>query len=461
MFNLFGYIERKPLHVVSGLFIFHILIALLISWISYSSYLSPLHTGDGFWKFAIDSTLYHQEALTLIDVLDKGEWLFWWSSYTSHMHVKWIALIYWSYGEAYPVLFEIVNSFVWVASVVLIYKAGYHLFSKNVMIASCSTLFLFFPSVLLSSAQLLREPFYILGVCFTILGWVFIVKKDSSWLGAGLIIFGFFFIVLARDYITPIIFSVFFICGIGAIITNRVARLPMFLMMVSIYAIAATGGDWLSPINGKGNGYVTEIDGVENFGTFNQNISGSDNQNISGSDNQNISGSDNKVLNYLNLNIAKRISSMRHGFRNVTATAGSSIDVDERFRNVEDLILYLPRALQIGFLSPFPKHWVSSGKETGSIGRIVSGLETIILYITFIGFFCLLFKNIKIAVALVPVLVLGGMIILLLGYAVPNVGTIYRMRQGLLIPYFMLGTYGVFMLFTEFKLYLVKKSHSV
>ena len=453
MFNLFGYIERKPINVVLGLFVFHILIALLMSWISYSSYLLPLHTGDGFWKFSIDSTLYHQEALTLIDVLDKGEWSFWWSSYTTHMHVKWVALIYWLYGDAYPVLFEIVNSFVWVASVVLIYKASYHLFSRNVKIASCSVLFLFFPSVLLSSVQLLREPFYILGVCFTILGWVYIVKKDSSWLGAGLIIFGFFVIVSARNYLTPILFSVFFLCGIGAIISNRVARLPMFFMMVSIYVFAAMDSGWLSPINAKGNGkdhgYVTQIDLAENFGVFSQNKVYVD---------PNIQLKfPARVRNYLNLKIVNRLSSMRAGFSNVNATSGSSIDADQRFLNIEDLTLYLPRALQIGFLSPFPKHWVSSGKETGSLGRIVSGLETIILYLAFIGFFCLLFKNIKIAAPLVPILVLGGMIILLLGYAVPNVGAIYRMRQGLLIPYFMLGTYGLFLLFTEFKLYLLKK----
>jgi len=455
MSNLFGYIERKPLHVVFVLFVFHIVIAFLISWISYSSYLSPLHTGDGFWKFAIDSTLYHQEALTLIDVLDRGEWSFWWSSYARHMHVKWIALIYWSSGEAYPVLFEIVNSFVWVASVVLIYKASYHLFSKNVTIASFSTLFLFFPSLLLSSVQLLREPFYILGVCFTILGWVFIVKKDSSWLGAGLIIFGFFVIISARDYLTPLIFSIFFICGIGAIITNRVARLPMFLMMVSIYAIASFES---SPLNMRGNGYVSKVDGVGNYGAISRVISGYDTDTDTDTDEAHLS---NRVRNYININIPGRLSSMRHGFRNVTATAGSSIDVDERFNNVEDLFLYLPRALQIGFLSPFPKHWISSGKETGRIGRIISAFETMILYFAFIGFFWLLYKNIKIGVSLVPILVLGGIIILLLGYAVPNVGTIYRMRQGLLIPYYMLGTYGLYLLFIDLKLYLVKKSLSV
>jgi len=43
-------------------------------------------------------------------------------------------------------------------------------------------------------------------------------------------------------------------------------------------------------------------------------------------------------------------------------------------------------------------------------------------------------------------LMLSIIIIILLGYIVPNVGTIYRMRQGFMIPFFIFGMYGVQMI---------------
>jgi len=42
-------------------------------------------------------------------------------------------------------------------------------------------------------------------------------------------------------------------------------------------------------------------------------------------------------------------------------------------------------------------------------------------------------------------------IIVLLGFVVPNVGAIYRMRQGLLIPFFMMGVYGLSLLLPQIK----------
>ena len=209
MNKLFLYIENKPWHIVAMLFLFHMSAASVMAWLAYSPYLSSLHDGAGFWRFSLDSTLYHREALSLLEYLNLGAFDDWWSGYPTHKHVKFIALIYWVFGETFPLLFEVVNAFVWVISVVLIYRAAYYLFDKNIKIATTVSMFMFFPSILVSSAQLLREPFYILGFCFIIYALVIIFTCNKSWQGVLYMTVGYFLVLSMRDYIAPLIIYIF------------------------------------------------------------------------------------------------------------------------------------------------------------------------------------------------------------------------------------------------------------
>ena len=521
--KIFSYIENRPLYIIISLFLFHITVACLMSWLAYSPYFSALHNGQGFWKFSIDSTLYHQEALKLVDVLNEGKWKFWWSSYPTHLHVKWLALIYWMIGEPIPILFEVVNSFVWVLSVILIYRASYYLFNRNVKVACFSTLFLFFPSVVLSSTQLLREPFYILGLCFTLFGWVVLYRLDSNWRGVLSIVIGFFLVVSTRDYLTPIMFSIFLVWGLVAVFYKHVERAPVLAMLFIIYILSF--GDsfsgitsFLSPLQMKGNGFVAEIDtdvqpfhlsGTKTYNITRQPIKDKNGEVIYMVDEiieengkfyifvnsklieiinpykdissnfligqvkkpatseiieSKLSLKENnrfkersKFLAYFDQKIAQRLGAMRHGFRKVNLNSGSGIDENIRYKSIEDILIYMPRALQIGFLSPFPYQWFSPGRQTGKVGKLIAGLETGIFYLVLIGFLGVLFTNKKILLPFIPVLIFSGSVIMLLGFAVPNVGTIYRMRQGLLIPYFIIGVYGISVLISELKIKLSKK----
>ena len=63
------------------------------------------------------------------------------------------------------------------------------------------------------------------------------------------------------------------------------------------------------------------------------------------------------------------------------------------YNNFSELALYLPRALQIGFLSPFPSNWLKKGVEVGTIGNILAGLEMIIWYFVLLGFIYITYKN--------------------------------------------------------------------
>ena len=70
-----------------------------------------------------------------------------------------------------------------------------------------------------------------------------------------------------------------------------------------------------------------------------------------------------------------RILELRAGFTmtylETSNKPGSTIDPVLQFDGFESAIAYLPRALQVSFLSPFPIHWIEEGQSTGRIGRLL------------------------------------------------------------------------------------------
>ena len=115
---------------------------------------------------------------------------------------------------------------------------------------------------------------------------------------------------------------------------------------------------------------------------------------------------------------------------------------------------YLPRAIQIGFLAPFPKDFLASGNSVGRIGYILSGAEMLLWYFIFFGFFYSLFVNLSVFRQLIPVFIFSVTIIIILTYVVPVIGAIFRMRQGYMIPFYIFGMYGLQLLYNRFSMRL-------
>ena len=234
--NFFQKIESRPVLTFCLLLIFHALVAIILFVIANSEYLSHLHNGQGFWHFAIDSTLYHQEASNSTTFLRNSQWLDWWSSYGRHQHVKWIALVYWATGYEAPLLFEIINGLVWSSSIILIYKSSKLIFNNSI-VSAISVLFFFQPSILISSTQLLRDPFFILGICIMCYGWA-ILKKNN--LGIVLILIGSVLFFSMRAYLSVALFMVFFLYSIKLILNKEKSisyRFPADSAVIYFYAI--------------------------------------------------------------------------------------------------------------------------------------------------------------------------------------------------------------------------------
>jgi hypothetical protein len=122
------------------------------------------------------------------------------------------------------------------------------------------------------------------------------------------------------------------------------------------------------------------------------------------------------------------ISNRRNNFISGYRYAGSRIDTDIRFHSIIDIIEYLPRALQIAFFAPFPSDWFKKGTTSvNTFTRRVIGFEMIVVYISlmFLPYVIWLWRK---RPELWVVLILAVSLLLIYALAIPNLGTLYRMR---------------------------------
>ena len=162
------------------------------------------------------------------------------------------------------------------------------------------------------------------------------------------------------------------------------------------------------------------------------------------------------VLDFANV-LANHIGAIRYDWIRVIVTAGnygSVIDAHVPIYDFYSVLTYLPRAIQIGFLAPFPKDFLTSGGSVGRIGYILSCAEMLLWYFIFFGFFYSLFVNLSVFRQLIPVFIFSVSIIILLAYVVPVIGALFRMRQGYMIPFYIYGMYGLQLLYNRFPMRL-------
>ena len=100
--------------------------------------------------------------------------------------------------------------------------------------------------------------------------------------------------------------------------------------------------------------------------------------------------------------------------------------------------------MQIAVLAPFPSQWMEQGQSNGGgLMRRIAGYEMTIVYISiFIGFpiAMLMWWN-RYSFWLINGLCF--FIITIYAYAVPNIGTLYRLRYGFLMIIVATGISGI------------------
>lgn len=138
----------------------------------------------------------------------------------------------------------------------------------------------------------------------------------------------------------------------------------------------------------------------------------------------------------------EEIAGDRKRFIKAWAESGSAIDLDVSFTQAGDVFRYLPRGVEIAFLSPFPNLWFSEGKlAAGTATRIVSAFEMIIVYFAYFGLPGFIWTYRKKLAVWVILLICSGMLVVY-ALTIPNAGALYRFRYPYLMPLVCFGFAG-------------------
>jgi hypothetical protein len=136
--------------------------------------------------------------------------------------------------------------------------------------------------------------------------------------------------------------------------------------------------------------------------------------------------------------LPRRINALRERFIARYPEAGSNIDTGVRLRSTTEVVLYLPRAMMVGLFAPFPQMWFANGAQTGRVGRLVTGAETLVLYvIELMALYSLWRRRSEPCAWWLFLIALTGMTAL--GLVVTNVGALYRLRCVFIMPLVILA----------------------
>jgi hypothetical protein len=149
-------------------------------------------------------------------------------------------------------------------------------------------------------------------------------------------------------------------------------------------------------------------------------------------------------------NELKKLYYHRSYFYSIQSGANSTYDYGKDLNSLEELVKYIPRAIQIGLFSPFPKSWFAEHQsQLSKLMHIITGMEMLFIYICLLGFIISLFIWKK-KIEFWMFVCFCFYFILVPSYAIPNIGTLIRYRYGAIM---LLAAIGIS---TFLKLYNLK-----
>ena len=136
-----------------------------------------------------------------------------------------------------------------------------------------------------------------------------------------------------------------------------------------------------------------------------------------------------------------QIRDRRGGFRYYAQE--SNIGGEVQFNSASDIVWFVPRAAVVGFFAPFPRMWFAAGSY-GAAGRVLSGLETLAMYVLYIAVGVTLWRERRrLAMWLVFLTASAGLIGL--GLVVVNAGALYRLRYVFWIMLIVIAAQGIYL----------------
>lgn len=414
----------QPRYLIIAAAVCHIVLATAVFSVGKSQLAPGQVYPNGLARFASDGFLYEQEFTDLKNTLvTQGLWAWW--TFPSQFHVRLYSIPVMTGSRWFSfniLLIEPLNLLYYLLILTLIFKLGETIFNSRVGLLAAGIVAVW-PTFLLHTTQLLRDPLLIVVVLTIALSVVFCLARSVPWRQA--LILGLLAMV--------------------AIVGLRIVRLPMWNLLVVTMAVAIVFL-LVRAIRHKdarlGIGIFTGLVMLAICLTplFQKSFH---NQQVL----RRFRMIDPELMQALRFD--EQIAARRRGFlmridsegNLYPAEDGSRIDTEVQYSSLGDMVRHVPRALVVGFFSPFPNMWLKAGKQVGSTGRWLSGLETIATYLIE----CLAIVGLWIGRKRPTawfLAIFAGLGIGALGLVVNNIGALYRLRYPFWIMLVVFGTGG-------------------
>ena len=434
----FSNIIKNKYYLFSILLFYTILISFFIQEILLPNFFPEGVSNQGLLKNT-DSIRYHEWSVLLSNKINTLGWQEWeLLPYGERHFIVGLTSIFYALITPEAWVMIPINAFAHVLAVFILIKIALFFTDKYYIALLSVTPYMFFPSASFWYSQLLKDGYYNLGVIMFCYGWMYIAhsEKPSSkslniLVGPFCILLGYLLMGLIRTFSLSIMMveslMIFIILVIMLFFSINEKKLNwhqyfkrIFLALFCVLMI------------GQIQDYL-----IKNNYTYKKNDDGTIQEQL---DLVRIQPIDKTFRDpdWLQTIIDKKTSSIakiRDGYieANEKKSTTSAIDLDINFKNSAEIFLYIPRALQISFFSPFPNMWFEKGvTKSRTMMRKVSMFEMLLAYISYL-FFPLIFKYWLNRAELWIALFYSSSVMTLYAIAVPNIGTIYRFRYAYLM----------------------------
>jgi hypothetical protein len=401
----------------------HVITALICFLFGHFAILPQVFDTDGLATgIAFDNTIYRSLQFELVETL-RGPGLQAWLHYQSPLHSKLYSLSFALFGKifGYNILAtEPLNLIYFLVTLSFVYLIGREIFSARAGLLAAVIAGLW-PSMLLQSTQIIRDP--LSNACLLGTIWLLTVlvareltwRQSFLWLVATILTIALLWLVRGNMWTivmvalaATIAFIVVRNFKLKRVVTpNAIALLVLFAVSIIIptQLESKTLQDRKSPVAALS---LQSIGGEMDPFT----------------------------------RLVKQIGYRRAAFHSGFAAKASNIDADVQLLSVGDIVKYLPRATVVGFLAPFPSMWFQVGGEVGRKGRLASGFEMILIYLVYAAALVgLWLERRRLPMWLSAVVAAAG--IVGLGLIVANVGALYRLRYAFWMLLVVIAAQGI------------------
>jgi hypothetical protein len=394
-------------------FLYAAIASILVQFVILPYFLPGVHWGHGLLA-GLDSTSFHKLAVSLAEKIAQEGWGSWkLRPGQGGQAPAGIAAILYRLAWPEPWTMIPVNAAVHATTAVMAVLIVRQ-FAKGWLVAALAAApLVFFPSSLTWVSQLHKDGFTILGAFFVMYSVSQVVRKGDRWGQAACLTFylllGSFFIWLMRPYLVSVV-----MLPVIAVLAPAMITLQQIALKLSGQPIASFKQLFI-----KATALTVMLIIMNSFPS---------------------SGGGVKFRPKTAEGKCGAVIDIRNNFISSKPDAGSAIDADIELDGCADLLAYVPRALTIGLLAPFPAEWFRDGSSaSNTYMRRVSALEMTIVYFA-LAFAPLFAWRYRMRFDMWFIAAFSIVMLLILAIVVPNVGTLYRMRYGYLL---LLTAFGV------------------